>query len=253
MAGGPRATVCFRCDGQGALVTSFVGKRVGLCAVAPRGCWARLSSTRLLYSTLLSLSLLSFVQPVSADELTFSIDDVYSALSDSSRSTDTVGRSSGIIRPHHGTRDEDVSSLATYVRRLDTEQPQLISASGSSFHGNVYKDAAFSALREYAQQIGVEQAKLPNVEESDGARSARIDDADVLALHGYARQIGTDQPDAAGDVKIAEADNAFDALRDLLGRGAQPEAAPNTSPNSPPTRKGKPPAAPKRAKPAAPY
>jgi DmsE family decaheme c-type cytochrome len=151
--------------------------------------------------------------------------------------------------------DEDLSSLVTYVRQLDAETPQLISASGSSFHGSVYKDAAFSALRDYAQQIGIKEATRPSIEESDSAHPARADDADVLALHQYARQIGTDQPDAADapNVKIAEADNAFDALRDFLQRGAPPDpnTAPNSAPGSPPKAKSR--VAPKRAKPAAPY
>ncbi len=246
----------------------FVKRRGGLCAVAPGGSSYRSRPVRLLYSTLLFLPLLGFDQPLSADELKFSIDDVRAALANSSRSpiaqksivpndghlslvdpVESIGAahsgivasgSGSVIGHHHGMRDEDLSSLVTYVRQLDAEAPQLISASASGFHGSVYKDAAFSALREYAQQIGVEQAKPPSIDESDSARFARIDDSDVLALHQYARQIGADQPDPtlAPNIKIAEADNAFDALREFLQRGAQPESTPATPDASP--KKGRP-------------
>jgi DmsE family decaheme c-type cytochrome len=155
------------------------------------------------------LLLLGFIQPVSAIEQFTAHTGIAAA--------DNTGLSGSIISHHHGMHDEDYSSLVTYVRQLDAGKPELIGTPASSLHGDVYGGAAFSALREYMQQIG------------------------------------GNEPDSAPapNVKIAEADNALDALRELLQRGAQPEPIPQ-KPSPDPNSKNERPASKPAARPTAP-
>jgi hypothetical protein len=94
-----------------------------------------------------------------------------------------------------------------------------------------------------------------SIEESKSAYP-HSDAPELLALRDYAQQIGIAQPgsSSAPRLRMAQADNAFDALRDLFGRGAQPSPAPNSAPDPAPgaTPKAKPRPTPKRAKPASP-
>jgi DmsE family decaheme c-type cytochrome len=84
-------------------------------------------------------------------------------------------------------------------------------------------DPVYSALRDYVQQAGLEEAQT--------AGSPQVDDDDALAvLRQFTRALPSGQPVAvtSGQFKIAAADNAFDALREFLqkGNGDQPSAAP---------------------------
>jgi hypothetical protein len=71
-----------------------------------------------------------------------------------------------------------------------------------------------------------------SIEESKSAYP-HSDAPELLALRDYAQQIGIAQPgsSSAPRLRMAQADNAFDALRDLFGRGAQPSPAPNSAPD----------------------
>jgi DmsE family decaheme c-type cytochrome len=125
--------------------------------------------------------------------------------------------------------------------RADTEHAKLIENAHPQFD-----DAELAALRGYAQQVGAEQPKFANVKESKSPHP-HFDDADLAALREYAQQTGIDQRNSANAprLRIAEADNALDALRDFLGRGAQPEATPDAKPDQPP-------AVPRQPRPATP-
>jgi DmsE family decaheme c-type cytochrome len=164
--------------------------------------------------------------------------------------------------PHHSFDDAELGALRDYAKQVAADQPKLASAAESQasnpHHTN---DAQLSALREYAEQIGSEQPQGVSAEE--GANPHRqynhYDDASIAALRDYARQIGADQSSPAGapPIKIAEADNAFDALRNFLGRGSQPDAPRSTAPTAapappPPPPRRAPVVTPKHGKPAAP-
>jgi DmsE family decaheme c-type cytochrome len=164
--------------------------------------------------------------------------------------------------PHHPFDDAELGALRDYAKQVAADQPKLASAAESKAPNPHHADdAQLSALREYAQQIGSEQPQGVSAEE--GANPHRqynhYDDASIAALRDYARQIGADQSSPAGapPFKVAEADNAFDALRNFLGGGSQQDAprstAPTTSPSRPPPQpKRAPVITPKHGKPAAP-
>jgi DmsE family decaheme c-type cytochrome len=122
----------------------------------------------------------------------------------------------------HDPEQESIrASLLQYVQQIDAERPQLIKAGLSGFHHDVSGDPAYATLRQYAQQIGV------------------------------------DQPSSSSSppMRLAEADNAFDALRELFRRGEPPpESTPSPAPKStprptPPQRRPAAPAAPRHEPP----
>jgi DmsE family decaheme c-type cytochrome len=118
------------------------------------------------------------------------------------------------------------------------------------------------ALRDYARGVGIEAAPAaagagrgwvhPRLDEAAIAaagqtgpqppsqtdpRSLSIDDPELAALHDHVRQMASDS-EAGSDkaFQVAEADNAFDAFREMLRRNRQPTPAPGTAPEAHPRR-----------------
>jgi DmsE family decaheme c-type cytochrome len=118
------------------------------------------------------------------------------------------------------------------------ERPKLAGLHASENPHSQFGDAEFTALHEYARQTGSERPKLAGTNESKSPHP-RFDDADLAALRAYTQQIGMDGPDAADAprLRVAEADSAFEALREFLRRKEQP----NSTPSSPPRRTPDPP------------
>jgi len=85
----------------------------------------------------------------------------------------------------------------------------------------VMNDGAFSALADFVQAIDAEQPKLVSLNETKNPHP-QFDESAFAALREYAQRIGGDQPNSvtAPRLKVAEADTAFDALREFLQRGA---------------------------------
>ena len=94
--------------------------------------------------------------------------------------------------------------------------------------GNVYADSEYSALRDFVQLIGVDNAKPKLVSNKEsGNPHSQIEDEAYSALREFAQRVGAGQPEpvTAPEQKFAAADNAFDALRDFLQKGAaQPKS-----------------------------
>jgi DmsE family decaheme c-type cytochrome len=97
-------------------------------------------------------------------------------------------------------------------------------------------NGTFTALADFVQQIDAGQPKTVSLKQTKNPHP-QFDDAAFSALREFAQQIGGDQPNSvsASPLKLAEADNAFDALREFLQRGAQPNSTPGATPNQPRT------------------
>jgi DmsE family decaheme c-type cytochrome len=197
-------------------------------------------------SCLIFLGLLVSAQLVHAD------DQQPSAVLSQSASSD----------PHVGIAE--FVALREYARQIDSEQSNPVASGGSSNPRSENED--FVALREYAWGIGIESVPAnasqsshphPRFDAADitavaghahlaGAERADLETItetrghhpEFAALHDYARQISGGQPGSSdtASFQIAEADNALDAFRELLRKGAQPSPAPNGVPDAAPKR-----------------
>ena len=127
-----------------------------------------------------------------------------------------------------------IGLLASFVA---TTAP--ISAHDLSAGGGALSDDPIAQLRDYVQHIGA-QRELNTAARTDIASTASVHDqqgADVFAdLRAFAERILNEAPQPTGErLKVAEADNAFDALREFLQKhnGAPPPEQP-TAPARPP-------------------
>ncbi|HET9587133.1 MAG TPA: hypothetical protein VFP38_24180, partial [Bradyrhizobium sp.] len=136
-------------------------------------------------------------------------------------------------------------ALRDYARQTGSEQVKLASIKNSNSPHPHFDDADLLALHAYARQAGPEQPKLASISESKSPHH-HFNDPDLASLRDYAQQVGGDGPDSAGTprLKVAQADSAFDALREFLRKREQPNSTPDS--NSAPR------AAPPPPRPAAP-
>ena len=151
--------------------------------------------------------------------------------------------------------DANLVALRNYAQQIGAGQPKLASfVEGNSLRRN-FDDAELAALHDYAQQIGAERPNSASITVGNSPRRD-LNDAELAALRDYAQQIGRDQAASASTprLKVAEADDALGALRELFGRSAPPDSPPNAPPNATPNSipKSAPRAPSKPAKPAAP-
>jgi DmsE family decaheme c-type cytochrome len=106
----------------------------------------------------------------------------------------------------------------------------LIAPAGA---GGLQSDPPVSTLRAFVQSIADETGH-PADRTPDVARVPSGEDEAFAALRDFARMIETEQTsDNSATVKVAEADNAFDALREFLqkgGAGEQPQAPKASAP-----------------------
>jgi DmsE family decaheme c-type cytochrome len=149
--------------------------------------------------------------------------------------------------PHF--QDPDLAALRDYAQQVGAQQPSI--ADSAKAAPPQLEDAELAALHEHVRQVAAEHPKLASAKES-GSPHDHFADPALAELRDYARQIEADQQPSAGTppLILAEAESAFDALRELFGKGAQPDQPPNSSPKS--TPKQAPRAAPRPARPAAP-
>jgi DmsE family decaheme c-type cytochrome len=104
--------------------------------------------------------------------------------------------------------------------------------------------ASFSALRDYVQMI--DTGRKP----AAGAAQAKHEsiDAAYAALREFAERVGVDQPaSSTGLPKLAQADNALDALREFLQKGPNQQSAPAAPKQRGPIAGGTTPSAPVEA------
>jgi len=116
--------------------------------------------------------------------------------------------------------------------RADGEQPKLVSFNRAENVHPHFHDGDVSALNAYAHQIRSEQAKLVSIGESKSAHH-HFYDPELAALRDFAQHIGADQPNSvrAPRLRLAQADSAFEALREFLRSIEQP---PNSAPQPTP-------------------
>ena len=144
-----------------------------------------------------------------------------------------------VVEPsrHHQFYDHAAHSASSvdFLRIVDTEQPKLVNLDNARSTHPQFEDADLMALHEYTRQIVAQPPELVSVERSRIQHPA-IGDMDVAALREYAHRIGIDQPKTTSGprLRIAEADNALDALREFLRGGEKPNSTPGTPPNSTP-------------------
>jgi DmsE family decaheme c-type cytochrome len=111
----------------------------------------------------------------------------------------------------------------------------LIGSTSSAAPGEALSsDPALSALRAFVQSIAADETSGAANQTAHFSRPP-VDDGDAYsALREFTRIIETEQsPDDSKDIKIAEADNAFDALREFLqkgGTGDQPQSPKASAP-----------------------
>jgi len=130
-----------------------------------------------------------------------------------------------------------VSGIGLLASFVATTAP--VSAHDLSAGGGALSDDPIAQLRDYVQHIGA-QRELNTAARTDIASTASVHDqqgADVFAdLRAFAQRILNEAPQPTGErLKVAEADNAFDALREFLQKhnGAPPPEQP-TAPARPP-------------------
>jgi DmsE family decaheme c-type cytochrome len=126
---------------------------------------------------------------------------------------------------------------AVIVLLLGSTLPALAAGLQSS-------DPAFSALREFVQSIAVDEINRKADRSPDISRSQASDDDPYSALRDFTRMIEAEQAtDSPNTIKVAEADNAFDALREFLQKGGTSEQSqsPKASPPKPAKAAPKPP------------
>src|SRR5262245_31439392 len=104
--------------------------------------------------------------------------------------------------------------------------------SGADQH---FGDADLTALHEYARQIRPMQIGFANARDSKTPHD-RFYHPDLAALREYTQEIGADQPTTAGapPLRVAEADSAIEALREFLRGRDSPSSNPRSNPSPAP-------------------
>jgi len=105
--------------------------------------------------------------------------------------------------------------------------PQPVSSEQPSQPHRRYADnQELSALRGFARLIETERPTPASAKAPDNPHS-QFKDETFLALWAYARHIGAAQPEPMEvQLRLADADNALDALREFLQKGSAPPASP---------------------------
>ena len=107
------------------------------------------------------------------------------------------------------------AALSNYAHQIGGSelQPTIVAP--------INDDPAFAALSDYARQIGGAEAQPQDYGQTDAQ-------AGLMALHEFAARLPDGHPPlpAAGQITVADADNAFDALREFLQQHGRPAPAP---------------------------
>jgi DmsE family decaheme c-type cytochrome len=164
-----------------------------------------------------------------ADSGSFARLDLHAAVGASYQAAGTPG-------PHHRFFHHVALSTAVDLpEAVEADQPTLVSLDGVANPHAQWEQADDAALRDYARQIGIEGPMSRDIAEADHSPWGP-GGTELAALRDYALQVGVAAPDsaAAPPLRLAEADNALDALREWLRGNQQPEPAPGETPDSVP-------------------
>jgi DmsE family decaheme c-type cytochrome len=98
--------------------------------------------------------------------------------------------------------------------------------------GHQLSNDGLPAQADFAQSTDAERPKIVSQTENKKPHHSQFDAPVFTALREYAEKIGVDQPksNSAPRLRIAEADNALDALREFLQRRANPSSTPSSPP-----------------------
>jgi DmsE family decaheme c-type cytochrome len=125
----------------------------------------------------------------------------------------------------------EVFNLANLNTTLSSWSPAVRSEQPSQASLPYSDDSAVSALSNYARQIGSEAPKPISLKAADIANN-QFDDQAYAALRAFAQRLGPTQTDSIkNQPKLADADNALDALREFLQKGSS--TAPAEAPKAP--------------------
>ena len=132
-------------------------------------------------------------------------------------------RAAGAGRPHPHFDNADFAALREYARDVVKAQPAAATGNdGDSVHPHgrievaAFQGSAASGAAGSERQVGEGHAHAIHPE--------------ITALRDYAREIAGQSEAPAGAVEVAEADNAFDALREFLKKGNEPPPQPGAKP-----------------------
>lgn len=121
-----------------------------------------------------------------------------------------------------------VTDISAMLRGQDTVKTQ------AKLQQSDVNDGAFSALSAFAQGIAAQAPAHANTS------AAPLDEPAFAALKGFAERLGTAQPESMKSMpKVAEADNALDALREFMQGGSTSAPPPAASSKSGPVAGGK--------------
>ena len=119
---------------------------------------------------------------------------------------------------------QEALTLASINLAVGGVPEAVVSAKSGSSPRQDAEDAAVSALYAFVRQIGNEN---PNRTTSAINPEPRLDDEDVAALRAFAHRLGAAAPASIKhQPKLAEADNALDALKEFLNRSSAPQSGP---------------------------
>ena len=194
---------------------------------APDGHRFRLNKTSILIGALaLALwSLLGSPQLAKADGSFFTVADINATL----RGLPQADSNKKPSQFHEQYADDPaLFALSSYAQLIEAEVPKVASAENSDNPLRQFKDGAILALSVYAEGIAVAQPESMKA-------SVKLTEADnaLDALREYASKVGGDE------IRVADADNMFDALREFLQK--QNGAAPPGQPMAPATPVARPP------------
>ena len=126
--------------------------------------------------------------------------------------------------PH--ANSPEIAALRDYARAIGIEGASTAAGGGSGW-AHPRLDAGVIAA---AGQTG------PQSPSPTDARSFSFDDPELAVLHDHVRQAAGSEGVSETTFQVAEADNAFDAFREMLRRNRQPPPAPGTAPEAHPKR-----------------
>ena len=179
----------------------YCDRRAGLSAKAPKKPKFDLNNKFVLLaaSAFILWPLLGFSQSAKADGA-FTVADINLALRGSAQATTPQKPS----QPQQYGGSDALSALSAFAQQIAAQAPQGTSANAAAPAGRQFDDATFAALRDFAQRVG-------------GDRPVSIKDLP----------------------KVADADNAMDALREFLQKGSAPQSPAATGPKGGPIAGGK--------------
>ena len=145
-------------------------------------------------------------------------------------------QSASAVEVASGQGNYGASGQGVYAALLDLDKSSVKLAPASR------DDDAFSALASFARSAAAETKASGEKASGRKLTASSQDDAVFAELVEFAQRVGAKRPDSdQSRLKLADADNAVDALKDFLKGNSAPPAAPPQAPVATPTKPAGPP------------